>query len=61
MHFRLKSIESDDLLHRKLQPAGSKVVMSRWQEDFLYFFGILASTKDQLSHPASWMEQWLDS
>lgn len=44
MHFRLRSAESDDLLHRKLQPAGSEVVTSRWQEDFLYFFAILAST-----------------
>lgn len=61
MHFRLKSVESDESLHRELQPTGSEVVMSRWQEDLLYFFGILTSTKVQLNHPASRTEQLLDS
>lgn len=61
MHFRLKSVESDESLHRELQPTGSEVVMSRWQEDLLYFFGILTSTEVQLNHPASWTEQLLDS
>lgn len=61
MYFRLKSVESDESLHRELQPTGSEVVMSRWQENLLYFFGILTSTKVQLNHPASWTEQLLDS
>lgn len=61
MHFRLKSVESEESLHRELQPAGSEVVMSRCQEDYLYLFGILTSTKVQLNHPTSWTEQLLDS